>query len=134
MSFTTRDKYTSPDFEISRNFEPNANDDVGDAVYIWSGNGDWGKAVSTYDARAIAAALIEAADEFDAMLAEAKRPKLPTKKAAVIRFPGYTPFIKSLSGVDEDHGWVNSGSGVLFTNERVLGMGEFEVLFEGVDD
>ncbi len=80
MTFTydNRTKYESNGVYVSRNHEYTG--ETSSAVFILTGSAYTnGASVPTSTAREIAAALIEAADEFDAAVEEANKPKLPTE-------------------------------------------------------
>lgn len=80
-----RDKYVGKTVTVGRNHEDVTNQNS--AIYLRAGNGTIGVEVHPDEARTIAAALIEAADEFDALV-EASKPKLPTEPGLYISADG----------------------------------------------
>lgn len=98
------------------------------AVYLKAGlDVEVGAAISPDEARKVAAALVETADEFDRLYEEATKPKLPTKVGAVILVGGCATRMLSYGGK-----WLSPG-GPLYTTEQVINAWgtDFEVLYEG---
>lgn len=96
--------YKGGSFEVSRNHE-NINRPH-DAIHLESEE-PYGDAVSTAEARAIAAALIAAADDFDAMVAEENDPRF--KLTAQLNAAGENAFVAGdygyVSFIKQDKGW-----------------------------
>lgn len=135
-SIGTRRFYKGESFEVNRNHER-----VGsphDAIHLESYE-SYGNAVSTKEARAIAAALIAAADDFDAMVAEENDPRL--KLIAQLNAAGENAFVAGdygyVSFIKQTKGWqrilqngLRDESGVEVIADFILG-GNFKLVHTG---
>lgn len=96
-------------------------------VYIRMAYGT-GQALSLEEAQELGSALIAVAHHIE-QVAEEDRVKLPTKTAAVIKFPGTVPFFLTSDGWQSTSGKNVYSAGELI--KRYGSYGDYTVLFEG---
>lgn len=134
MNHKTRVEYDSNGVYVSRNKE-DYSPDAPDAVFFYAGRRTGQSVVSAQEARDIAAALIAAADSFEALKPPEPRPQV--KYEAMLDSLGYGAVLKAKTtnhlyvkfGNDK---WYGIDSRENFPNYCFLHYAGHEILFEGV--